>query len=188
MDINQIIKKVILSLWIGLILCCIGMYIYDPSLFTAKNIARFISEYDQQIILIYLLVSIIRGFSLLPSTPFVIAGTILFSNQPHLVFWISIIGITLSSSLIYFFSDYLGFSNFFERKFPEKIQNIKNLLNKPYGVFFIFIWSFIPVVPTDLISYVAGSMKMNFWKFIIPLFLGESILVGSIILLGSYFI
>lgn len=185
MNANQIIKKTIISIWIVFIICCLGLYVYDPSAFKPENIADTLRQYNQQMILLYMLVSIIRGFSLLPSTPFVIAGTFLFSEQPDLVFWISIAGITLSSTLIYFFSDFLGFSDFFDKKFPKQIEKVRNVLNHPYGVLFIFLWSFFPLVPTDLISYVAGSMKMNFWKFIIPLFLGECVLVCSIVYFGG---
>ncbi len=188
MNIGTLSKRIIISLWIAFIVVCLGAYVYNPTWFTPSSIADFLGRYGDQIIILYFVISIIRGFSLLPSTPFVIAGTLLFQDQPALVFWISIIGITLSSTLIYYFSDYLGFSQFFEKKFPKQIQKLKDLLEKPYGVFFIIFWSFFPIVPTDLISYVAGSMKMNFWKFIIPLFIGESILVGSIVFLGSYFV
>ena len=188
MKISQFIKKIIIGLWLVFILSCLVAYICNPAWFSPKNIAKFLSNYQGQVLLIYLFVSIIRGFSLLPSTPFVIAGTLLFPSEPGIVFWVSILGITLSSSLIYFFSDYLGFSDFFEKRFPKKIKKIKNILEKPYGVFFIFFWSVFPFVPTDLISYVAGSMKLNFWKFIVPLFLGECLLVGSIVYMSSFFL
>jgi uncharacterized membrane protein YdjX (TVP38/TMEM64 family) len=188
MKISQFIKKTIVGLWAVFMLSCLIAYIYNPAWFSPKNIAKLLSNYQGQVLFLYLFVSIIRGFSLLPSTPFVIAGTLLFPHESGLVFGVSILGITLSSSLIYFFSDYLGFTDFFEKRFPEKIQKIKNILEKPHGVFFIFFWSVFPFVPTDLISYVAGSMKLNFWKFIIPLFLGECLLVGSIVYMGSFFL
>lgn len=187
MEISQFIKKIIIVLWLVFILSCLIAYIYNPGWFTPKSIADFLNYYQGQVLFLYLFVSIIRGFSLLPSTPFVIAGTLLFPNEPWIVFWVSILGITASSALIYFFSDYLGLTDFFEKRFPEKIAKIKTVLEKPYGVFFIFFWSIFPFVPTDLISYVAGSMKLNFWKFIIPLFLGECILVGSIVYMGGFF-
>jgi uncharacterized membrane protein YdjX (TVP38/TMEM64 family) len=188
MSTSQFIKKTIIGLWFVFILSCLIAYVYDPAWFSPKNIADFLSNYQGQVLLLYLLVSIIRGFSLLPSTPFVIAGTLLFPDKSWIVFWVSILGITTSSSLIYFFSDFLGFTDFFKKRFPKKIQQIKTILEKPYGVFFIFFWSVFPFVPTDLISYVAGSMKLNFWKFIIPLFLGECLLVGSIVCMGSFFL
>jgi len=90
MDLQKNIKKVIIAIWILFILCCIGFYIQDPSRFTPKNIADTLSNYSGPLLLIYLVISVIRGFSLLPSTPFVIAGTFLFKEQPVLVFWISI--------------------------------------------------------------------------------------------------
>lgn len=188
MKISQFVKKTIIVLWLVFILSCLVAYAYNPTWFSPKSIADFLSNYQGQVLFLYLIVSIIRGFSLLPSTPFVIAGTLLFPHEPWIVFSVSTLGVTLSSTLIYFFSDYLGFTDFFEKRFPKKIKKIKTILEKPYGVFFIFFWSVFPFVPTDLISYVAGSMKLNFWKFIIPLFLGECLLIGSIVYMGGFFI
>lgn len=115
---------------------------------------------------------------MIPSLPFIILGTLLFPENPFLVLLISMFCITLSAINIYFFSDYLGFSQIFERKYD--LQKYKNLVDK-HGFWVILAWSFFPFVPTDVICYVAGAMKFDFRKYILAVFFGEFIIVSVLI-------
>ncbi len=182
---KKILSKVSLGLWLCLLLGGVLVYFMNPEKFTAEGIAESLNKFQGYIAVIYLLVHIIRGFFLFPSTPLIFAGILLFPNQELLVVILSIVGITLSSSLIYFFSDYWGFNDFFERKYANKIDKIKDRIEKPSGLIFIIFWSFFPIVPTDLVSYIAGSIQMNFWKFIGAVFLGEVILCFACVYGGS---
>ena len=134
-------------------------------------------------ILTYLVISILRGFTLIPSTPFVIAGGIIFPGQEGLILAISLLGIIGSATLIYFFSDLLNLSDAIEKIYPHEKLKIK--LESNYGLFFVFAWSLIPVVPTDAVCYAAGASKMNFLRFITAVFLGEVILCSLYIFSGS---
>lgn len=147
-----------------------------PELFTPDGIAAFLAKFQNEALSIYLAVSVIRGFTLLPSTPFVIAGTLAFPASPWIVLAISIVGIIVSSSLIYWFSDVLGISDFFEKKKPAAVAKIRSRLEHPTGLLFVFLWAFFPLVPTDAVCYVAGSTRMNFLKFIAVIAAGEVIL------------
>lgn len=164
---------------------CIGTYIYDPSRFTAENIAEFLGRFSGVIWLIYLGFSIVRGITLLPSTPLVLAGTLLFPEQPFAVLAVSMTGILLSSTMIYFFSEYLGFNEYFEGQKPELTHKIKAKLEHPLGFLFVAGWAFFPLVPTDLICYLAGTTKMNYWKFIVAVLVGELILCICYIFFGG---
>ena len=93
--------------------------------------------------------------------------------QPFAVLVVSMLGILLSSSMIYFFSEYLGFSEFFEKHKPELIGRLKVRLEHPLGFLFVAFWAFFPLVPTDLVCYIAGTTKMNYWKFIAAVLVGE---------------
>lgn len=183
----KIIRWICLSIWLGVIVVCISWYIYDPSLFTAANIAAFLLRFEGAIWGVYLVMSALRGFSLLPSTPLVIAGTMLFPSQPLSVLGVCLLGIFLSSSMIYFFSEYLGFSEYFEGHKPELTHKLKAKLEHPLGFAFVAAWAFFPLVPTDLVCYLAGTIKMNYWKFIIAVLVGELILCSVYVLSGSHF-
>ena len=140
--------------------------------------------------MIYIVISLIRGLFLLPSTPFVLAGAIIFPDNLHLVFIVSMLGIVATAVFLYFASRFLEFDKLFGSKNPSnnsglsKIQIISQKINK-YGFWIVLGWSFFPFVPTDLICYIAGTTKMNFKKYIAAVFIGEAILVYLYIFLGK---
>lgn len=177
----------LLSAWASIIAAAFYFYLTDPASFTSENVARFLQTFESHIWLAYLAMSVLRGFTLLPSTPLVLAGTMLYPDQPLLVFVISIAGIILSSSMIYFCSGIMGFSDFFAGKNPEKLQRIRKGLERPGGFAFVAAWAFFPFVPTDAVCYIAGTARMKFLKFIAAIFAGESLLCTVYILCGSYF-
>ncbi len=183
--IDPVFKRLGQVLWIGTLAAGVISYVAAPHLFTADSIAAFLLRFQSTIWLIYIGFSIIRGMTLLPSTPLVIAGTLLFPSQPVAVLLVSIAGIVISSTMIYFFSEYFGFSDFFEQHKPEVTHQIKARLEHPFGFLFVAARAFFPLVPTDLVCYLAGTTKMNFWKFIIAVAAGEMVLCGFYIFLGG---
>jgi len=185
---TSILRIFFIALWLSVIVSGIGAYLLFPDEFTAPKIAEFLLRFQGEIWLVYLALSALRGLTLLPSTPLVIAGTLLFPNQPFAVLTVSIVGIMLSSSMIYFFSDLLGFSDYFENHKPGLTHRIKSRLEHPAGFAFVAIWAFFPLVPTDLVCYVAGTTKMNFLKFIAAVFAGELVLCILYIYSGNYLI
>jgi len=172
-------------IWVSVLVSAVAFYLADPARFTAANLAAFINTFHTEIWFVYFGLSVIRGFTLLPSTPLVLAGTLLFPNAPWSVFFTSMAGILVSSSLIYFCSEALGFSDFFESKKPVVIANLRKRLERPTGLIFVSIWAFFPFVPTDAVCYVAGTIRMNYLKFIAAVFIGESILCSFYIFLGG---
>ncbi|MBK9526825.1 MAG: TVP38/TMEM64 family protein [Acidobacteria bacterium] len=182
---TSILRKIFLVLWIAIVVAGVGSYIYSPSTLTAENMAAFMLRFGGVIWLIYFLFSTFRGFTLLPSTPLVLAGTILFPEQPFSVLAVSMIGILLSSTMIYYFSEFLGFDDYFENHKPEMTRKIKQKLEHPLGFLFVAGWAFFPFVPTDLVCYLAGTTRMKFWKFIVAVGVGELILCTLYILFGG---
>jgi uncharacterized membrane protein YdjX (TVP38/TMEM64 family) len=172
-------------IWVGVIVVGLSAYIIHPDAFTPESIALFLSRFQGEIWAVYVLISTLRGFTLLPSTPLVIAGTILFPAQPLAVLAVSLLGILLSSSLIYFFSDKLGFRYFFEKQGASKLDRIKSRLECRTGVAFVALWAFFPLVPTDLVCYAAGIVRMHFAKFITAIFAGELLLCSIYVFLGN---
>jgi uncharacterized membrane protein YdjX (TVP38/TMEM64 family) len=51
-------------------------------------------------------------------------------------------------------------------------------------LFFVVLWAFFPLVPTDAVCYVAGSIRMNFLKFIAAIFVGE-VFLCSLYIFGA---
>lgn len=183
---SSVLRVVCLFVWLAVLATGVGTYLIHPQALTAENIAEFLFRFQGEIWLVYLALSVLRGFTLLPSTPLVIAGTILYPQQPFIVLFISLLGILLSSSMIYFFSDFLGFTDYFDRKQPRLTHKIKFRLEKPTGLIFVFLWAFFPFVPTDAVCYVAGTTKMAFPKFIAAVFFGELVLCCLYVFFGGY--
>ena len=178
-------KKVFYGLWIVVIVLLLIAYIRNPDLVTPDYIKSFISSYGSEMMLVYICLTLIRGFFLIPSTPFVIAGGIMFPDQLLLVLGISMIGVMTSATALYFFSDSLGFSHYLESKYPNKIGKLKPMLQDYRATYFVLGWSFFPLVPTDLICYVAGLVKMPFKYLFIGVFVGELILDIFYVYFGS---
>lgn len=173
--------------WIFIITICVIAYVVDSSLFSNETIATFIGEFSGYAWTVYFLIHLLRGFVLLPSTPLIFAGVVLFPNHLIWVLAVSILGIIGSSLLIYYFSDKLGFSSFFDSE-SRKLKVVKGKLSGKNGFIYILLWSFIPIVPTDVVCYVSGALRIKLPVFITSLFLGELVLCSIYIFGASFFI
>ena len=183
--ITRVLRHLCLAAWLLAIAAGAGSYLIYPQEFTAENIAAFLLRFRGEIWLVYLVMSALRGITLLPSTPMVIAGTLLFPTQPFEVLMACLAGIFLSSSMIYFFSEFLGFHEYFEDHKPELTHRLKARLERPSGFVFVALWAFFPLVPTDLVCYLAGTTAMNYWKFIAAVLAGETILCTFYVYFGG---
>ena len=168
-----------------MIVAALAWWACNPSAVTPANIHAGLKRYRSWALLIYFVVSAVRGCLLIPSTPFVLAGAMLFPNNQWLVFWISLIGVLSGSSIIYFFSDRLGFAEVIERKHAAALQKVRVRMES-HGVLIVILWSFFPLVPTDLVCYLAGVIRMRFLKFIVAVGIGESVLIAGYVFLGSW--
>ena len=181
----KIARVTLVAAWAVLIGVSLYFYFSDRTVFSAANIAEFIRTFRSEIWLVYFVMSALRGFTLLPSTPFVLAGALTFPDQSLAVLLTSLAGIALSSTMIYFFSELLGFTEYFERRDPARIHAIKARLEHPLGFLFVAAWAFFPLVPTDLVCYLAGTARMNYWKFILAVLFGETILCSVYVFGGG---
>jgi uncharacterized membrane protein YdjX (TVP38/TMEM64 family) len=169
--------------WISFVAIFLLLYLLFPNAFTKESLANFISEYGVYSWAIYFLIHLLRGLVLLPSTPLVFAGIILFSSQPTLLLTITVLGIVGSSVIIYFFSEKLGLDKHFKES--KKLGVVKEKLLSKNGYLYIIGWSFFPFVPTDIICYLAGIIKINLTIFIVSLLLGELVLCSFYIYGGA---
>lgn len=96
-------KYIVRFLWFFSIAIALFCYVQYPALFSAQGIASYINQYHEHALAVYCIISLIRGFFLIPSTPFVLAGVLLFPNDLGWVFCISMLGVLFGSSVIYFF-------------------------------------------------------------------------------------
>lgn len=178
-------KNLIYIIWIALLFALIIAYIINPEIITAEYLVSFIQKFQNEMLLVYTLLTLMRGFFLIPSTPFVIGGGLLFPDQLLLVLIISIAGILFSATSLYYFSDLLGFSSYLEKKFPSKINSWKKKLDSPKSTLLVAGWSIFPFVPTDIICYVTGILKTPFKNVLFGVFIGEIILCSLYVYFGA---
>ncbi len=184
----QLIKKGINILWIGSIILGLLYSFFYPDTFSIENISNFLQKFGSWIWLIYILITFLRGIFLFPSTPFVLAGAILFPKQLLIVGLVSITGILFSATILYYFAESMGIGSYLTDKHPEKVQKVQQQLNLPRGKWLVAAWALFPFVPTDIICYVAGVVKMKYSFMIAGIFLGELLLVSFYLYLGQDFL
>jgi uncharacterized membrane protein YdjX (TVP38/TMEM64 family) len=170
-------KRVVLFSWLFLVLAVTVWCWLNPQYLTQEYWHDALEGTGIIAWVIFAAILLIRGFFLIPSTPFVIAAGIIFQDQSIVAFTVALSCIIISGVMIYGFSEWLGFDSYFKEKYPKQIQRLQNVLSR-FGTPIVATWSFTPVVPTDLICYVAGTLKMPFWQFILGLVIGEGILVA----------
>lgn len=162
-----------------------SIYIIYPESFTPKVISAFLEDNESNIWLWYIIISIVRAIFFVPSTVLVLTGVILFPNEPWAVFFVSMLGIITGASLIYFGAEWLRPEALYKKKsLATKMETIHNKMER-FGPLIILIWAFIPVVPTDLICYISGTIKLSYWKFILALTIGEAVLVSAYVFAGQ---
>lgn len=177
-----LLKKGLRWLWLTLAISVLLFYFLSPTSFSVEAIQSFLGENSTTILLFYIIVSSIRALFLLPSTIFVVLGIALYPKNPFFVLFISLLGIQIGATLMYYSASFLTPSTLFG-KASKRIQFVENKMKK-YGFWIILFWSFFPAVPTDLICFVAGSTKHHYGKFFLAVLIGESILVSVYIFTG----
>ncbi len=172
------------TLWllaVAVVLIYLGL---NPELLSRDSIAGFLEGLGPSALLVYILISLARALLMMPSTPFILAGAVAFPDIPVWVFLISYFGVVTGTLLIYSFPSFGSYDEYLEAKYPEKIGQIKDKMQGPYSFWIVVGWSFFPLVPTDLISYVAGIAKMSYKKLVAAVILGELPIVTFYVFAG----
>lgn len=133
---------------------------------------------------VYLLLGCVRGFTLLPVTSLLVVGVAFFPPWPLLA--LTLMGIVLSSASVYWFSEALHLEEvFLKPKHVRVMERLKTLLQR-HELPIIIGWSFFPLAPTDLIVYVCGVLRVNFWKCLLGVLIGEGAICAIYIFLGDH--
>lgn len=151
----------------------VSTYLFFPDNFSLSFLEETAESHPVVVLVLYYLILSLKGLIFIPGTPILLAGMLLF--DPVEVFLINMAGIMTSSILVYYFSQYLEFDVFFEKKYSKHINKIKaNLMDKDLPL--IIGWSFFPLVPTDVIVYVGSTLRINVLRCLIGVLIGEAII------------
>ncbi len=132
---------------------------------------------------LYLAFGCLRGFTLMPSTTLVLLAVPFF--PPHWLFALTIVGILVSSTSIYFFAEALHLDDVFAGLHSARMTRLKAAMAR-YELPVIIAWSFFPLAPTDLICYACGVFGVRFWKCLIGVAIGEGAICATYIYFGDW--
>ena len=167
------VRQKTLFIWIAVLIATFVLYFVKRDLFDISFLREYVTDHKVPVLLIYLIILTFIGLTVIPSTPFAIAGVLLF--PPMTAYIINLIGIMTSSLVVYYFTKYLRLDVWFNSKYPVKIEKVKKALrHKELPI--IAGWSLFPFVPTDLIIYVSSTLHIPFWKCALGVMIGEGTL------------
>ena len=87
-------------------------------------------------------------------------------------------GAVASALLIYYFFDFLGLGDLFERRHGARVRRLEAQMARRGGFWLVAGWSVFPLTPTDVICYVAGTLRMPVARFAAAVALGKTPLVA----------
>jgi uncharacterized membrane protein YdjX (TVP38/TMEM64 family) len=171
-------KKKTFIAWLICVAALLTLYQVHREWFDIEGLRALVEVHRGLVITIYLSVLSLLGLTFIPSTPFAIAGVFLFT--PGLAYVMNLVGILTSSTIVYHFAHFLGLHTVFETRYPTKVARVRGALEmKELPI--IVGWSFFPVVPTDLIIYVASTLSIPLWKCLVGVLMGEGALNAAYI-------
>lgn len=160
------------------------IYLSNSEAFTIEGFKAFFHENQNSILVGYVILILLRSLFFIPSTVVLVLGMALFPNAFWFLLFINMIGILFGSTLIYLAGKLFTEEDFFSAKHQKKLPKIKEKINE-YGFWIVLVWSFFPLVPTDLVCYISGATHMKYFKFITAVLIGEVILVSTYLLTGE---
>jgi uncharacterized membrane protein YdjX (TVP38/TMEM64 family) len=165
-------RKYVLIAW-GMVLVLIGygFLFYRDSL--VSEFTGFFLLYPIIWYTLYFVIVSLRGLTFIPLTTILLIA-IPFTNHVVLLI-LTLVGTLITSYIIYRFSEALDIDDYFEKKHPRAINTLRKGFEK-YEFPIIFWWSLLPFTPTDLICYVAGTLKINISKMLLGIFAWEVII------------
>lgn len=168
--------------WLALIAVCLSLYFFRPDLFAPENIGQLFSDNLGTGLAIYLLISTLRGFTLIPSTPLVLAGILIFPALP--LFLVNQVAVLTSSAIVYYMARHVRFDHYFHEHYPRQVEKLTHLLHKR-EVAVVSLWGFAPMVPSDMIVYVCSVLRVKLWKTLFGISIGEGVICAIYIFGGA---
>lgn len=173
------------TIWLVIAGTCLVLLMIFPDALTRDSVSDFLNGLGTMALIAYILLSLSRALLMLPCTPFVLAGGVTFPDWPLLVMAISYAGIVAGAYLVYSFPAFGSYDEYLEKKYPEKIKLLEEKLHGRHSFWIIAGWSFFPLVPTDVICYVSGIVRLQFRKMVTAVVIGEIPLVTIYVLVGA---
>ena len=182
---NKAVRYSLFAMWLLIVGGALYLYFFERE-FVQRELQGAFSTSLVIGTIVYFLLGSFRAFTLVPATFLLVMGLPFF--PPVHLFFVTMASVIVSSSICYFFAEALHMDELFERKYPKQIRKLKGLLGGRYQLPIIIGWSFMMFLPTDLICYVCGTLRINFPKFLMGLLIGEGSVYAIYIYAADYFL
>ncbi len=172
--------SLIALVWIGLVAGALYFHTNQPSVL-GDSMQSLASVSVLWAYAFYLLLGCLRGFTFMPLT--VLVGFGMLFMKPVPLFILSMLGTLVSSAAIYHFASVFKVYERFERSHKKHVDALERGM-KQYELPIIVGWSFCPILPTDVVCYVSGIMRLSLAKLLIGMVIGEGICCALYIFSG----
>jgi len=133
--------------------------------------------------IVYLLLGSVRAFTFIPTAYLLVAALPFFRPLP--LFVLTLAGVMISSTIVYYFSEELHLADpFTSGRHQHRVARLRTALTR-YELPIIAGWSFCPLTPTDLICYVCGALEVRLATFLLGILLGEGSICAIYIFAGN---
>ncbi len=122
------VRRKTLFIWIAVVIITLVLYYVYRDLFDISFLKEHVRDHKVLVQSLYLIILTFIGLTFIPSTPFAVAGVLLF--PPLEAYIINLIGIITSSIVVYYFTQYLRLDVWLESKYPAQIEKVKKALRK----------------------------------------------------------
>ena len=173
------------AFWGTLVAGVLALWLVRPDLLSEPAVERALLACGPWAFAAFVGVTLVRGLLFVPSTPVVLAGGALFPHAPVAVVGVSLVGIVTTAVLLHRFPSVGGFDTRLVTRHPERMERLRRHLEAPYALWAVAAWAFFPAVPTDLVCYTAGLVRMPLRRLLVGLLIGEVPLVVAYVLIGK---
>ncbi len=174
-------REWVIGLWLALIATVLSAVWWFRDVLTVDNFADWINAHFLLASLIYTVLLSFRGLFLVPSTPLLLAGIVVFPSG--WVWSLNMIGILTSSAIVYLMVRFVGFDFMVREKYRQQAERLHDVMERR-GLPIIILWSCFPLVPTDAIIYAAATLRMTLYKCLLGVAIGEGILITLYVTTG----
>ncbi|MCY4123333.1 MAG: hypothetical protein OXG72_20690, partial [Acidobacteria bacterium] len=115
-------RRIALGFWLAVTVGLSVLYVARPDLIEPARLVGVLRQSGPFVLLGYVVVSVVRPVTLIPSTVLIVVGTLLFPDRYWTVFAVSLGGVVASAALIYYFFDFLGLAELFERRHAARVR------------------------------------------------------------------
>jgi uncharacterized membrane protein YdjX (TVP38/TMEM64 family) len=166
-DVNQLKKKpVIVAIWVLLVYILKQNHLLSLDLDALKELITTNTKYAM---FLFVGLWVIRLLAFIPGVTLMILGGICF--DPILGFSLSMVGMIISETLVYFVSKALS-SKKFNQFLAHKNPQLEALLDK-YNYKLLALGIICPIAPTDAICFLSASVGINYLTYILTIMISN---------------